>query len=124
MSELRKWKPTRTRARSTSLTTSWSWLYLRTVPVTRLSRAKGTLSVPKNASRAATTAVLWQACADGYSGKFGVAPSGCQAEHAVVPLSEVVVGPESRLDRLLGRSARAVDPAEVLHLVEVGGVLR
>ena len=51
---------------------------LRGRPVTRLSSAKGTLSVPKKASRASTTAVLWQACADGYSGKFGVAPSGRQ----------------------------------------------
>jgi hypothetical protein len=31
-----------------------------------------TLSVPKKASNASTTAVLWHACADGYSGKFGV----------------------------------------------------
>jgi hypothetical protein len=30
------------------------------------------LSVPKKASSASTTAVLWQACAEGYSGKFGV----------------------------------------------------
>src|SRR5580700_5154365 len=38
----------------------------------------GTLSVPKKASRAVTTAVLWQACAEGYSGKFGVVATGCQ----------------------------------------------
>lgn len=40
--------------------------------------------VPKNASSAATTAVLWQACADGYSGKFGVVVTGCQAGSATV----------------------------------------
>src|SRR5262245_46138395 len=49
-------------------------------------------------------------------------PGGGEAEHAVVPLPQVVVGPESRLERLLGRSAPAVDPAQVFHLVEVVGV--
>ncbi len=43
-------------------------------------------------------------------------------EHAVVPLADVVVGPEERLVRLFGRPARAVDAAEVLDLVEVVGV--
>ena len=56
----------------------WSRLSSRVVWVARLSSVKGTLSVPKNASRALTTAVLWQACAEGYSGKFGVVPSGVQ----------------------------------------------
>jgi hypothetical protein len=46
-----------------------------------------------------------------------------EAEHAVVPLSDVVVGPEPRLDRLIGRPFRAVDAAEVLDLVEVFRVL-
>jgi hypothetical protein len=42
------------------------------------------LSVPKKAVSAATTAVLWQACADGYSWKFGVAASGFQITRAGV----------------------------------------
>jgi hypothetical protein len=52
--------------------------------VARLSSENGILSRPKNASSAATTAVLWQACAEGYSGKFGVAASGCQLGSATV----------------------------------------
>jgi len=43
-----------------------------------------TLSPPKKPSSASTTAVLWHACADGYSGKFGVAPSGCHVVSAAV----------------------------------------
>ena len=45
---------------------------------------KGTLSVPKNALSACATPVLWQACADGYSGKFGVGRSGSQVGSATV----------------------------------------
>jgi hypothetical protein len=74
----------RTRAWSTSFTTSWSRWYSRVVCVARLSSVKGTLSVPKKASRAVTTAVLWQACAEGYSGKFGVVASGVQLGSATV----------------------------------------
>ena len=58
--------------------------YRLVVWVMRLSSVKATSSVPKNASRAATTALLWQACAEGYSGKFGVAASGCQLGSATV----------------------------------------
>ena len=46
-----------------------------------------------------------------------------EAEQAVVPLPDVVVGPEKRLLGLVGRSGRAVDPAELLDLVQVVGVL-
>ena len=53
-------------------------------PGARLVSVSETLSVPKNASSARTTAVLWQACAEGYSGKFGVALSGCQVGSATV----------------------------------------
>ena len=83
-SELKKWKPTRTRARLTSLTTSLSRSYSRVVPVIRLSSEKCTLSVPKKARSALVTAPLWQAWAEGYSGKFGVAPSGFQVGSASV----------------------------------------
>ena len=57
---------------------------LAVTPGARLVSARETLSVPKKASNASTTAVLWLACADGYSGKFGVAPSGCQLGSAIV----------------------------------------
>ncbi len=60
--------------------------YSRVVPVRGLSSVNATLSVPKNASRASTTAVLWQACADGYSGKFGVVRSGRHARHLHAPV--------------------------------------
>jgi hypothetical protein len=40
--------------------------YSRIVPVTRLSSEKLALSVPKKAASAFATAVVWQACADGY----------------------------------------------------------
>ncbi|MFZ2012969.1 MAG: hypothetical protein WAV00_04035 [Nocardioides sp.] len=43
-----------------------------------------TWSVPKNASRAATTAVLLQAWAEGYSGKLGVVARGFQLGSATV----------------------------------------
>ncbi len=134
--------------------------------VTRLSSVSVTLSVWKNARSARVTAPLWQACADGYSGKFGVGRSGCQVgsscrerlirtpepvvelrveacdhrvaagdvrhsehpgrlelgepargcqpEHAVVPLPEVVIGPEERLRRLIHRPDGAVRAAERL----------
>src|SRR5207247_6524505 len=65
-SELKKWKPTRTRARLTSSTTSLSRAYSRVVPVIRLSSEKCTLSVPKKARSALVPAPLWQACAEGY----------------------------------------------------------
>jgi len=45
--------------------------YTRVVPVIRLSRVNVTLSVPKNEVNASATAALWQAWAEGYSGKFG-----------------------------------------------------
>ena len=50
--------------------------YSASVPVTPLSREKATLSVPKNAGSASPLPVLWKACAEGYSGKFGVVRSG------------------------------------------------
>ena len=46
-----------------------------------------------------------------------------EAEHCVVPLPDVVVGPEERLRRLRGRPGCAIDATEPLHLVEVLGVL-
>ena len=57
---------------------------VRVVPVMRLSSEKCTLSVPKKERSALVTAPLWQAWAEGYSGKFGVAPSGCQVGSASV----------------------------------------
>jgi hypothetical protein len=46
-----------------------------------------------------------------------------ETEQTVVPLPDVVVGAEARLDGLVGRPGRAVDPAELLDLVQVVGVL-
>jgi hypothetical protein len=49
-----------------------------------------------------------------------VEPAGSgEAEHAVVPLPDVVVGPEERLLRLCGRSGSAVGSTQILDLVEV-----
>jgi hypothetical protein len=47
-----------------------------------------------------------------------------EPQHAVVPLSDVVVGPEQGLARLRVGPVGAVEAAEILHLVEVLRVLR
>src|SRR5207245_10271012 len=70
------------RARFTSLTASWKLSYSRVVPVTRLSRAKVTLSVPKNARSASASAELWKACAAGYAGWLAGVRSGTQVGSA------------------------------------------
>ena len=45
------------------------------------------------------------------------------AQQAVIPLPDVVIGPEERLHRLCGRASRAVESAEFLNLVEILSVL-
>lgn len=76
----------------------------------RLSSEHGSLSVPKNAWSASAIASLWQACADGYSGKLGVvrsgqqvrrtneveAPAGRELNQPFVPLAERPTGDRSR----------------------------
>ncbi len=47
---------------------------------------------------------------------------GGETQHAVVPLADVVVGPEQRLAGLRRRPARAVDAAQIRDLVDVVGV--
>src|SRR4029453_4794431 len=98
-----KGKPTRTRARSTSLTMLWSRPYSRVVCVTRLSSVTGILSVPKNASRALTTAVLWQAGAAGDSGKFGGVARGAPLGRGVLGEGR---GPAERGPARVGRRLR------------------
>jgi hypothetical protein len=53
-----------------------------------------------------------------------VEPSlGGEAEQALVPLPQIVVGPKHRLGRLLVGSGRALEPAQPLHLPEVSRIL-
>ena len=51
-------------------------------------------------------------------------PVGGQAQHALVPLTQVMIGPEERVDRLAAGSRRAREPAQPLHLVKVRRIRR
>jgi hypothetical protein len=45
-----------------------------------------------------------------------------EAKQSVIPLPDIVIGPEERLHRLCRRASRAVESAEFLHLIKVIGV--